>query len=91
MKKVLAIILLTFTFLCTGCEEQSLGSRAEQGFIEYEDLNDIVIADKETHIMYYKTYNGESAVMCPYYSKNGNLCKFEDGKIIEVNADEDSD
>ena len=67
---------------------EPLSSKAEQGFIRYEDLSYEIVADEETHIMYYKF---STDYMSPYYSKNGKLCKYEDGKIIEVNADEDSD
>lgn len=47
--------------------------------IKTKDLYNYIIIDERTHIMY---YNYDS--LCPYYSENGKLCKYEDGKIIEL-------
>jgi hypothetical protein len=79
---------------CSGCEYESenIESRAERGFIKYVDFSYDVVADEDTHIIYiYHNGSANNAVLCPYYSKNGKLCRYEDGKRIEVNADEDSD
>ena len=65
-------------------ESENLESRAEQGLIEYEDFTDSVVADEDTHILYIYRSIGNNGYLTPYYSKNGKLCKYEDGKIIEV-------
>lgn len=88
MKKLIVSLLILCLFFCTGCTEENLESRAEQGLIEYEDLTEYVVADKDTHILYIRYSSGYKGYLSPYYSKNGKLCKYEDGKIIEVNADE---
>jgi len=85
MKKLIFCILIICLLCCSGCvESENLESRAEQGTIDYVNLTYNVVADEDTHILYI-FYNGNhTAYMCPYYSKNGKLCRYEDGKIIEV-------
>ncbi len=84
MKKLILCILIICLLFCSGCAEpESIESKAKRGDIKYIDMTDHVIVDKDTHIMYYyDTQDGD--YMIPYYSKNGKLCKYEDGKIIEV-------
>lgn len=85
MKKLILCILIICLLCCSGCvESENLESRAEQGTIEYEHFADKVVVDEDTHILYIYFNVGESTYMCPYYSKNGKLCRYEDGKIIEV-------
>ena len=79
-KVVLMVLLLMLLLVCGGCGD-SLQDKAEKGMLPYEDLGYLVVADKDTHILYYE--NGDGA-MCPYYSTNGKLCKYEDGHIIEI-------
>lgn len=91
MKKLIVSLLIICLLCCYGCEyvTENVESRAERGVIEYVDFAYDVVADKDTHILYiYHNNSANNAVLCPYYSKNGKLCKYEDGKIIEVNADE---
>lgn len=88
MKKLIVSLLLICLMCCSACTEENLDSRAEQGLIEYEYFADNVVADEDTHILYIYRNDGESAVICPYYSKNGKLCRYEDGKIIEVENDD---
>lgn len=93
MKKLIVGLLLICLLCCSGCEYESenIESRAERGVIEYVDFTDDIVADEDTHILYIYhngLYQSNNAVLCPYYSKNGKLCRYEDGKIIEVNADE---
>ena len=84
MKKLIVGLLIICLLFCSGCTEENLESRAEQGSINYVNLTYHVVADEDTHILYI-FYNGNhTAYMCPYYSKNGKLCRYEDGKIIEV-------
>lgn len=84
MKRLILCVLIICLLFCSGCTEENLESRAEQGLIEYEDFTYDIIADEETHIMYIYYCKGNNGYMSPYYSKNGKLCKYEDGKIIEV-------
>lgn len=82
MRKVITICIFLFLLLlCTGCDGTTLQDRAELGGIRYENLSCYVVADKETHILYYKL---SETYMCPYYSANGKMCKYEDGHIIEI-------
>lgn len=85
MKKLIVGLLIICLLCCSGClESENLESRAEQGTIEYVDITYHVVADEDTHILYI-FYNGKNtAYICPYYSKNGRLCRYEDGKIMEV-------
>ena len=85
MKKLIFCILIISLLFCSGCtEDASLESKAELGQIRYEDLTEHVVADKDTHILYVRYSAGYEGYLSPYYSKNGKLCKYEDGKIIEV-------
>jgi hypothetical protein len=88
MKKFILCTLITCLLFCSGCTEENLESRAEQGQIRYEDLTKYVVADKDTHILYIEFSVGYSGYLSPYYSENGKLCKYEDGKIIEVEGEE---
>ena len=90
MKKLILCVLIICLLFCTGCTEENLASRAEKGQIEYVNLTEIIIADKDTHILYVYYNYGNKGYLCPYYSENGKLCKYEYGKIIEVdNADKE--
>lgn len=89
MKKIILCVLIICLLFCTGCTEENLASRAKKREIRYVNLTENIIADKDTHILYVYYSGGNQAYLCPYYSENGKLCKYEDGKIIEVeNADE---
>lgn len=84
MKRLILCVLIICLLFCSGCTKENLESRAEQGLIEYENFTYDIVADEETHIMYIYRSIGNNGYMTPYYSKNGKLCKYEDGKIIEV-------
>jgi len=90
MKRIVRIILLSVAIICllccSGCvyESENIESRAERGVIEYVDFADDVVADEDTHILYIYQNSADASTLCPYYSKNGKLCRYEDGKIIEV-------
>jgi hypothetical protein len=44
-----------------------------------------IIVDDETHIAYIQGYNNSNSKnLLPYYSENGKLQKYDDGKFIEV-------
>jgi hypothetical protein len=84
MKRLIICALIICLLFCSGCTEENLESRAEQGTIDYVNLTYNVVADEDTHILYIYYNGNHTAYMCPYYSKNGKLCRYEDGKIIEV-------
>lgn len=85
MRKILLGVVIVCLLFCTGCTEAvTLESKAELGQIRYEDLTEYVVADKDTHILYVRYSKGNEGYLSPYYSKNGKLCRYEDGKIIEV-------
>lgn len=90
MKKLIVSLLLICLLCCSGCEYESenIESKAERGAIHYVDFTDEIVADKDTHILYYSYVRDGGVVLSPYYSSNGNLCKYEDGKIIEVDDDD---
>lgn len=79
MKKLILCILIICLLFCSGCTEENLESRAEQGQIEYVDLTEDIVADEDTHILYIKYCSGYEGYLSPYYSENGKLCKYEDG------------
>ena len=85
MRKILLSLLIVCLMCCSGCaESENIESRAEREAIEYVEFTYNVVADKDTHILYIYHHNNNTAYLCPYYSKNGKLCRYEDGKIIEV-------
>lgn len=84
MRKFIFCLLVICLLFCSGCDSTSLNSRAEQGDIDYVNFASVVVADSETHILYIRFSDGEGCGVSPYYSKNGKLCKYEDGKIIEL-------
>lgn len=85
MRKILLGVVVVCLLCCSGCvESESLESRAERGAIYYVDFTDDIVADKDTHILYYRYTRDGGVVLSPYYSKNGKLCRYDDGKIIEV-------
>lgn len=91
MKKLMVSLLVICLLCCSGCvESENIESRAERGAIHYVDFTNNIVADKDTHILYY-LYDFDGVVLSPYYSRNGKFCRYEDGKIIEVNTDGDSD
>lgn len=51
--------------------------------------------DEKTKIVYIKNYvYGKTRmqyIYTPYYSENGYLCRYEDGKIIEIRPQQDKD
>ena len=50
----------------------------------YMDLQDYVVIDKTTKIAYIKfKYD-----VYPYYSENGKLQKYENGKLVEIKGDD---
>lgn len=59
------------------------------GSLECIDGTDLVY-DKDTRIVYYKFkdfagYKGYG-FMSPYYGLHGNLCRYENGQVVEMNG-----
>lgn len=48
--------------------------------IEYRSFYDSLIVDEDTNIVYIEFDHS----ICPYYSENGKLQKYENGKFIEI-------
>lgn len=96
LKIVLLAVLFSFTVLCmSGCDD--LTTEGQKGYEKHsrlcsiENQSDLYYCN-DTKIIYI-IFNEESGIgynshgygyMAPYYSDNGNLCKYIDGKIIEV-------
>ena len=93
MKKALALLVVSCLFL-TGCEETSIEVRPSVNTVqmEYSDFN--LVTDEKTGIVYIDnvvtTWKGEDAwkreshIYTPYYSRLGKLCRFVDGKVVEI-------
>lgn len=93
MKKKL--LLVACALILTGCaemDEHDIKATPTVGSVqmEYSDFN--LITDQKTGIVYidnlivtfddgWKHYNH---VYTPYYGRNGKLCRFVDGKVVEV-------
>ena len=78
MKKIVTIILCG-VFLLTGCSGENVDS------VEIKNTTFDLVSDRDTGIIYIKnrTYAGHR-IYTPYYSENGKLCKYDDGRIVEV-------
>lgn len=86
MKKKIIILVLA-CFVLTGCEaEPDPPVKAVQ--MEYSEFE--LITDAHTGVVYIdNTFTTEGSIgtvhiYTPYYSKNGNLCRFVDGKVVEI-------
>lgn len=78
MKKIMAVVLCGI-FLLTGCANKNIES------VETESITFDLASDRDTGIIYIKnnTY-GNHYVYTPYYSENGKLCRYDDGRIVEI-------
>ena len=90
MRKVFmsGVLLLSSAFLLSGCDTAPYRTPVEDS-IEYSDFN--LVVDDKTKIVYIDNAidSGDKGlytyhVYTPYYSENGYLCKFDDGKMIEI-------
>lgn len=93
MKKVLVASII-FALLLTGCTINDSYVQASPSVtsvqLEYSDFD--LIVDGKTNIVYIdnivKYYDDGFAkishIYTPYYGKNGKLCKFVDGKVVEI-------
>lgn len=78
MKKIIAVALCGI-FLLTGCSYANVDS------VEIENTSFDLVSDHDTGIIYIRnpTTHGYY-VYTPYYSENGKLCRYDDGRIVEV-------
>lgn len=78
MKKIVAVALCSI-FLLTGCTNENVDS------VDIENTTFDLVSDRDTKIIYIsnRTYDSRY-VYTPYYSKNGKLCRYDDGRIVEV-------
>lgn len=90
MKKILCIIMMILLVFClTACADaDTLQDYAELEMIQTFDVDNIVKADEHTGILYYFYSAGDHTYMCPYYSENGYLCRYENGYIKEIKNDD---
>lgn len=96
MKKVIIFALLVL--LLTGCSEFEYDGTIEPltksiDVVEREYSEFELAVDEVTNIVYIDTavtwidgdgWRRESHIYTPYYSKNGKLCKFDDGRVMEI-------
>lgn len=78
MKKIIAVALCGI-FLLVGCTNENIDP------IEIKNTAFHLVSDPDTGIIYIKnrTYAGHR-IYTPYYSENGKLCRYDDGRIVEV-------
>lgn len=80
---VMIIVVLTG---CVGCSsnENTGETMKYQRFAVVEDGyygDGFLVYDKNTLVMYYES---TTSYFCPYYSENGNMCRYIDGEIVEI-------
>lgn len=79
MKKIITVVLCGI-FLLTGCTNSESVESAEIKSITFD-----LVSDHDTGIIYIENYTTSGiSVYTPYYSKNGKLCRYDDGRIVEV-------
>lgn len=85
MKKLIFVLLLAFC-LC-GCGKEYKDLAKNSGF-EKCDGRDCLYYAPDTKAVYYlfNDYDGNQGFgyLAPYISENGKFCKWDDGKIIEI-------
>ena len=82
MKKIITVVLCGI-FLLTGCANENLES------VEMENTAFDLVSDNDTGIIYIRNYTkGGNYVYTPYYSRNGKLCRYDDGRIVEVEGND---
>lgn len=90
MSKNIIVILVTLVCLLSGCETTTQDTVVTP--YEYSDFK--LVCDSKTNIVYIdnvvKIVNEEISrdrwyhIYTPYYSKNGNICRFVDNRMIEI-------
>lgn len=91
MKKKLLIgcMIVVMSCMLAGCGGNEYtnedGVRQETSL---EEINDMLSYDIETHIVYYCFMRGYKGYLSPYISKDGQYCKYENGKVIPLEKGE---
>lgn len=89
-KKVIALVLACV--MLTGCEEVEVSTSPSLSSVDMEYSTFDLIQDEKTCIVYIdnvvRTYDGtfwkSFHVYTPYYSKNGKICRYVDGRVVEI-------
>lgn len=85
MKKIIAVALCGI-FLLTGCDNENIDP------VEIKNTAFHLVSDPDTGIIYIKNRTYYSyCVYTPYYSENGKLCRYDDGRIVEIQESEDKE
>lgn len=88
MKKI--VVLMLSMILLSGCDYEDGEVDYSPKVNEFAGKQFSLITDRSTGILYidntfYCNRGADFAhVYTPYYSENGKLCKYYDGKIVEV-------
>lgn len=53
---------------------------------DFNQINEVLWYDSATKIVYYYPHGG--VFLCPYISKDGQYCKYEDGKVVPLKKGE---
>lgn len=79
-KRIVGLILVGVLTSCilTGCKDDNERTVVKSG------LRYSIIAMEDTGILYYAT----GYKLAPYYSKNGKLCRWENGEIVEIDGED---
>ena len=82
MKKIAALMLVAI--MLTGCDDIEVRPTYEPVVSSTPERFNLV-EDGETGILYISNRTYENYyIYTPYYSENGKLCRYCDGKIVEV-------
>ena len=54
---------------------------------QMNEINEELVYDNNTKIVYYY-YAYDCSYMCPYISKDGRYCKYENGKVVPLEKGE---
>lgn len=82
--KIIVTIFLLFTLLLTGCASLTEIDHKYNSNLIY--IKDDLYYYKETKVVYIIFSQGVGICLSPYYSSNGNLCKFDEetNSFIEI-------
>lgn len=87
MKKLVCTIFIAFCLCLSGCGKSYKGKASEAELIKCPE-HDVLYYDPTTKVIYYIFYDTDVhqgfGYMSPYISENGKFCKWDDGKIIEI-------
>ena len=91
MKLKIAVLMLA-CFMLTGCEEVEVSTTPSVGTVQMEYSQFNLTCDEKTSIVYIDNvvkneteYSYEYFhIYTPYYSRTGKLCRFVDGKVVEI-------